>query len=377
MYKSILNYLNHKFRLALENPLHEEQFRAELLADTYTQNKIAIIISMCVYILYTPLTYFMVPEDLHIVTLYNFFLPLLASILFLIFYKNITTHKEFLLLIYGIIMGITPIILIYYTDPSNYKIYFLNLVLPILGLYVGVGISFVIAFLSTTFLLLFFIFTILVVGVDLIESLHSLLLIVDTYLLSAIGGYTAERSKRIQFLRKFKEHELITQTITDPLTNQYNRRFLDEYFHYYFEIATEKRKEIVCMMLDIDFFKLYNDTYGHQNGDIVLKKVAHTIKEHFNNPNEFVNRYGGEEFCIMLLDNQKESVAERANGLIKAIESLKILHEKSTVSEFVTVSIGLFGEISDETTTINSLIQEADKQLYEAKAKGRNTLFCN
>jgi diguanylate cyclase (GGDEF)-like protein len=326
-------------------------------------------------VVYSPLTYYLVPDDLLIVTLYNFSLPVLGSILFLTFYKRITVErKNVVLLLYTIIMGITPILLLYHTDPSNYSVYFLNLVLPMVAIYVGFGLSFALAFLSSTTLLLFFFVTFLLINPNFIEVFHHLLNIIGAYVLSALGAYASEKSKRTQFINKYKEHELITQTLTDPLTGLHNRRFLDEHFTFYFNQAIAMHKEAVCIMIDIDFFKKYNDTYGHQEGDRVLQKVSYLINDIFHQKDEFSVRYGGEEFCIFLLDSPIEYALQKMDDLKKTIESLEILHEKNSASNFVTVSAGLYPKMLDTTTTFTSLIKEADELLYNAKAKGRNTI---
>jgi hypothetical protein len=147
MLNTLTHYLNRRFHLSFQKSEYYQQFEYAMYEENYSQNRVAIFVALVIYLVYSPLTYYLVPDDLLTVTIYNFSLPVLSSILFLLFYKKITVErKNVVLLIYTIIMGITPILLLYHTDPSNYRVYFLNLVLPMVAIYVGFGISFSLAF---------------------------------------------------------------------------------------------------------------------------------------------------------------------------------------------------------------------------------------
>ena len=124
-------------------------------------------------------------------------------------------------------------------------------------------------------------------------------------------------------------------------------------------------------MLDIDYFKLYNDTYGHVRGDEVLKQVAHTLTESVRS-NDIVIRYGGEEFLV-LLNNVTAAVAESVcQRRHQQLDALHLPHKASKVSDHVTVSMGLCHQQNQHTFTMDKLIQQADASLYKSKEAGRN-----
>ena len=128
------------------------------------------------------------------------------------------------------------------------------------------------------------------------------------------------------------------------------------------------------LIIDVDYFKQYNDTYGHQKGDLALEKVANVLKNKSNGASDFVFRLGGEEFAIITtLDKQK--AIEFANMIKNAIENLQIIHESSSISNYLTISIGLVCQKADEILNSDFIYKEADDNLYEAKRLGRNRVF--
>ncbi|WP_206484117.1 diguanylate cyclase [Thalassotalea sp. G2M2-11] len=160
----------------------------------------------------------------------------------------------------------------------------------------------------------------------------------------------------------------------DPLTGIYNRRKLDLVIKD--EISANKRdkKQLAIAFIDIDYFKQYNDNYGHGAGDMALKKVATTMKEALHRPRDFIARYGGEEFVIILPDSNLSGATQVFEQLLHAIRSKKIQHGFSDVASMLTVSIGAV--IIDDTHTVSNeeVMLQADKLLYQAKHNGRNRL---
>ncbi len=172
-------------------------------------------------------------------------------------------------------------------------------------------------------------------------------------------------------LERYK-NELEHLAITDGLTSLYNRRYFNQILPQEINRAKRNKKCIAFIMLDIDFFKQYNDAYGHLKGDETLVKVAHTIKHYFNRASDFCFRLGGEEFGIICTVNSPQESLNQAKVLRKAIEKLEILHTKSKISPFVTASLGII--ISDTTVCEDNLYSLADEALYRAKETGRNCI---
>jgi len=168
-------------------------------------------------------------------------------------------------------------------------------------------------------------------------------------------------------------------SITDPLTQLYNRRHFDDIFDRELN-GVRRDKKIFCLMsLDVDNFKLYNDTYGHQMGDEVLFTIASTLKDNMKRATDFPFRMGGEEFSVIYKVEDEKNVYEVADSIRKYIEDKKIEHKLNTaISPYVTVSIGVvfinFEKNEKLKTTKNKLYKKADDLLYKAKGNGRNNV---
>ena len=161
-------------------------------------------------------------------------------------------------------------------------------------------------------------------------------------------------------------------SITDDLTKLYNRRHFNNFFEKEISRAKREKKCIVFMMLDVDKFKLYNDTYGHQKGDEILKKIGNVLKGFTNRGGDYAFRLGGEEFGIILSLDDKEKIKEHAQRLVEKIESLHLEHKTNTVSKYITISVGVVFKKHDSHLSVKELYKRADTALYRAKANGRN-----
>ena len=197
--------------------------------------------------------------------------------------------------------------------------------------------------------------------------------------LGAIDYITKPFNKAIVKLRiknylnlKIKNDMLEKLSMYDGLTNIRNRRFFDETFEKTFSEIKRDKKSLAVLMIDIDFFKPYNDNYGHGQGDETLRKVAKALEKTIKRASDFVARYGGEEFVILLKDINKDGVEAVANNLLNAVRELKITHEFSKIENYVTVSIGVSYYNSSSDITKLELLLKADETLYNVKNSGRN-----
>lgn len=157
----------------------------------------------------------------------------------------------------------------------------------------------------------------------------------------------------------------------DPLTQLLNRRGLVERLEIDWRANKRKKEELSIMLLDIDYFKPYNDNYGHPQGDLCLQKFSQVLTNCMHRPADSIARYGGEEFLIILPATPIEGARFKAEKIINALLNESILHEHSQVAKYVTTSIGIsstkFGAVD-----YTELIKQADSALYLAKHKGRN-----
>ena len=160
----------------------------------------------------------------------------------------------------------------------------------------------------------------------------------------------------------------------DPLTGLYNRRFFDTIATKELKQMARKKENAVFVMIDIDYFKLYNDHYGHPEGDATLQAVAYMLKKHLRRPHDYAFRLGGEEFGLLFSAEPMDELKLYLQSLIASIENLHIPHAKSEVSEYVTISVGAVYVEATKTANIDAIYLAADKLLYKAKHEGRNQL---
>ncbi|MGD1903582.1 MAG: diguanylate cyclase domain-containing protein [Geitlerinemataceae cyanobacterium] len=159
----------------------------------------------------------------------------------------------------------------------------------------------------------------------------------------------------------------------DGLTQVPSRRYFDEYLVKEWFRLQESQQRMSVMMIDVDYFKAYNDTYGHVFGDRILKMVAQTIERIVKTQTSgIMARYGGEEFAAILPETSREEVLQAADAIVTAVRELDIPHEGSDVSERLTLSIGMTTVFPELAETPEGAIHEADIALYQAKQGGRN-----
>ena len=158
----------------------------------------------------------------------------------------------------------------------------------------------------------------------------------------------------------------------DGLTGLNNRRCFDEYAATEWSRAAREQSAISLLMIDVDYFKKYNDTYGHVAGDEVLKRIADTIQKSTHRPADLAARFGGEEFVIVLPSTPIDGARHLAETIHHAVETLNLPHTASTVADHATISIGGASIIPKPGNTLLALLESADSALYEAKRKGRN-----
>jgi two-component system chemotaxis family response regulator WspR len=167
-------------------------------------------------------------------------------------------------------------------------------------------------------------------------------------------------------------HELQRLTNVDGLTGLSNRRYFNDYSGPQWKLAIRDKAPLAILMVDVDNFKKYNDTYGHLAGDEVLKSVGAAMLRSFARPTDLPARFGGEEFVVLLPATPIESLLTLGDRLRVNIEELKIPHAASQVCGHVTVSVGGAATIPKPEDTLLALVEVADQALYEAKNSGKN-----
>jgi diguanylate cyclase (GGDEF)-like protein len=160
----------------------------------------------------------------------------------------------------------------------------------------------------------------------------------------------------------------------DGLTGINNRRSFDTIYQKEWQKILRYKDPLSLIMIDVDFFKNYNDFYGHGAGDAVLKEIAKAIKNQLNRPEDIVARYGGEEFVVVLPRTEKNGAMQKAEKIRKAVESLAITHEKSDCADVVTISLGGVTHEKEDGNP-EAFLKQSDEMLYKAKSEGRNRVI--
>ncbi|MFK5975635.1 MAG: diguanylate cyclase [Sulfurovum sp.] len=196
---------------------------------------------------------------------------------------------------------------------------------------------------------------------------------VDVTVFPELDEETGEKIGYISIRHEITDKKYIEElSIHDELTGLYNRRYFNATILQEINRSKRDNSNLYFMMLDVDNFKLYNDIYGHQEGDTVLEQIGLLLNSWTKRANDFSFRLGGEEFGIIIYENSNEEALSYANHIKKAVENLKITHNQNTAGDFITISIGLVSLNSLKNKNANKLYKEADNLLYQAKASGRN-----
>lgn len=174
---------------------------------------------------------------------------------------------------------------------------------------------------------------------------------------------------------KFQSEQLRALAMLDGLTGVANRRQFDRALEREWRQCKRSGSPLAVVMIDIDFFKRFNDCYGHQAGDACIQAVAAMINRNVNRPHDLVARYGGEEFACIMPDTPLAGAQQKACELEQLIRQLGISHERSNVADVVTLSLGVAALVPDDNCESSALLMAADECLYAAKRAGRGQVM--
>ena len=198
----------------------------------------------------------------------------------------------------------------------------------------------------------------------------------NIFLITLIIRILQYNSKVIKFIDIYKikilNEKLESLSMTDELTKINNRRSFLNYFDLIWKQSRRLQLPVNVLMLDVDYFKKYNDSMGHLQGDKALIAIAQCMKNQIKRDTDFVARFGGEEFVCILPYIEKKDAENFAKALVQSVEDMKICHPMSEISKYVTISVGMASVVPEEHNSQTQLLDEADKALYKAKHSGRN-----
>jgi len=198
-----------------------------------------------------------------------------------------------------------------------------------------------------------------------------IILLVVPIMILIVGSLKNSVDKRTKELEEANRRLNLLSTI-DSLTGIPNRRFFDQSMIKEWRRAQRDQQKLTVAMIDIDFFKYYNDTYGHQEGDNCLNQVAYAIAKEARRPGDLAARYGGEEFALILPNTDISGAVALCEAIRRSVQMLAIPHQASLVNPSVTVSIGVATVVPCENMSPCHLIKLADQSLYKAKENGRD-----
>ena len=181
--------------------------------------------------------------------------------------------------------------------------------------------------------------------------------------------------KQVEAKLKQANQQLKHLANVDELTQIANRRSFDRYYQSQWAKMIESKQLLALILCDVDYFKKYNDFYGHQAGDICLKNIAQTINNSLHRAGDFAARYGGEEFAIILPNTDVDGAVRFAEKLQQNIRKQKLVHTASEVSPYISLSMGISSIIPTLNVTPSFLISKVDSALYQAKKAGRDRYF--
>lgn len=202
-----------------------------------------------------------------------------------------------------------------------------------------------------------------------VKMAYGTLFLVFTNLIGMYASFLFELDARELFQKKNLLKQLAR---TDGLTGIDNRRSFDEHLSDVWRQARREHHAIAVLLVDIDYFKLFNDCYGHKPGDECIQAVAITLGKSVHRPLDQIARYGGEEFAVVLYNPTDRFVRDYADDLVNQVTALEIEHKASDISDNVTISVGAAIMRPDDANQSDQLVRTADDALYESKAQGRN-----
>ncbi len=378
--------LNRSFIHLKFSPLVENVFLDYYFSQSLSLMRISLVLSFFVYASFGILDVMLYSEVLEkmLVVRYAVGCPLILATLLYMFYVKREKHSQlaasFLMFFIG--LSIMAMLIMTSADPSQK--YYAGLVLVTFYAYMAIGLRFCYAtavgwaVAGAYFLLSFFAIK---PGFPFLVGNTFTLFFAN--IIGMVGNFLFEKSVRRGFLlsilykiesQNLKEANAKLEKLsnTDGLTKVANRRYFEEFLEREWMRAMRYKYSISLLMIDIDYFKNYNDHLGHQAGDQCLIKIASVLKTFERRPGDIVARYGGEEFVVVLSDTSAEDARRIAEEIRRKVMSLKLSHPDSSVNDVVTISIGVAAMIPSESITKEKLIEEADKFMYQAKAYGRN-----
>ncbi len=350
----------------------EQEFRRYFQRRTVPMAQIAIVIGIVVVFLVCVLDWFLMPREFAVQVI-SLRAATMLSVLAVVFAWSVLRPMDprlpYLVTAAGAIVGTTTVIVGAIATKSGTPFVAWGTIFTTFFIYLILGLRFRQASIAGWPLFVTYVALGMKFGAPIEKMAYGTLFLLFTNLIGMYAAFLFELDARELFHKKKLLRDLAR---TDGLTGVDNRRSFDEHLDDVWKQARRERQAVAVVLVDIDFFKLFNDCYGHRPGDHVIQAVAQCLAGSVNRPLDQVARYGGEEFAIVLYDPNEQFVRDYADELVARVADLEIEHKASDAAEFVTVSVGAAIAWPHEAERPGQLVRGADDALYESKAQGRN-----
>ncbi|MCY1281021.1 diguanylate cyclase (GGDEF) domain protein [compost metagenome] len=350
----------------------EYEYRRYMLEDSFDLRRLALCAGMLIWLAFTVLDFFLVPASGERWWMFGIRLGVLGLLLICGLLLLIRRHTHLLvpLSLTCIIapgLGAAAVVAVAHTLDPGYPYEGLLLICMVAYFLAGLRLSEALG--SSLVVLLGYVGFELMSGLAIPRLVNNVLFLLFGNLMGLIGCYLLEYKSREHFLvsrlmRVLADH--------DSLTGLHNRRSFDRQLERLWRQAQRENLSLALLLCDIDHFKAYNDHYGHQAGDSVLRRAGVVLGDAARRPLDMAVRLGGEEFAVLLYDISREQALQRAEELRAALAGLNIHHARSDTADMVTLSVGVACLCPSEDDEFAQLYAHADRALYEAKAFGRN-----
>lgn len=349
----------------------EQEYRAHSLEDSYELKRLTLCVGTFLWLVFAGLDSLLIsgPELWFMLAV-----RVVVAAFLLVCARLLLQRKQVhlllpLSLVCVLALGVGAALVVGIAHHADQSYPYEGLLLVSIAAYFLVGLRLIEALLCALAILLIYIGAELLVGLPLPRLINNALFLFFGNLMGALGCYLLEFKSR--------EHFLISQLMRmladrDSLTGLHNRRSFNRHLERLWRHALREQHCLALLICDIDHFKAYNDSYGHQAGDSVLQRVGLLLEDASRRPLDMSVRLGGEEFAVLLYDIDEEEARLRAEALRASLEALNILHRGSDTAPMVTLSIGVACLRPTADGPLSQLYEHADRALYEAKAFGRN-----
>jgi diguanylate cyclase (GGDEF)-like protein len=369
-------------RLLRFDRLTEARYEAEHGRARAAHLRHTIIFGVLLYFLHDISIYLLLPDHYWIIVLVTLFVIAPCSLAVAhVAAKLDSKIREIMVLLAILTATALPLFMMFYSDAPHSTHMNVEVILCVVFANMVMALRFRYAVIYSSLILFWAVLAVLMKqGVDPELKFALCFQFASVCLLSAYSNYLFERRRCTDYcvslearmradVAETAEKQFQEMSKTDALTGLPNRRFLDERLEEWFSDS----RPAAVMMVDIDHFKLFNDTLGHPAGDECLRLIANAFRSAFSEPDLFCARFGGEEFIVAIRDAEELQARRLANAVVRSIEALGIAHPgRDDGVEVVTVSVGVALKPRAEPVSQNEVLSQADEALYQAKRRGRN-----